>query len=135
MFDRIKTYIALCAETAQLRRELAIVRHNRDLLQNENAVLLLDKQNAKKRDKMHEDERSRLIAQIEQLNDQVIQREKDTLEAQEQLKRQKHENELLREQMEPLSCEGCIHTANYRKCASCARYPKIRDKYETEESI
>ena len=67
-----------------------------------------------------------------QLSDKLKQSERDALEAIEKLKRQEHENGLLREQMEPLSCEGCIHAENYRKCTSCARYPKIKDKYETE---
>ena len=30
------------------------------------------------------------------------------------------------------SCDGCINADNYRKCASCARYPKLKDKYEAE---
>lgn len=40
------------------------------------------------------------------------------------------DNEELTDKLAPKPCDGCIHTDNYRKCASCARYPKIKDKYE-----
>lgn len=36
----------------------------------------------------------------------------------------------LADKLMPKSCDGCIHSDNYRKCTSCARYPKIKDKYE-----
>lgn len=39
-------------------------------------------------------------------------------------------NAALTDQLMPKPCDGCIHADNYRKCASCARYPKIKDKYE-----
>lgn len=38
----------------------------------------------------------------------------------------------LADKLKPKSCDGCIHTDNYRKCTSCARYPKIKDKYEVD---
>jgi ribosomal protein L19E len=128
VFERIQKRIDFYEELRQLRREVRVLRHENGIKTDQINDLLDKLKAAKARDKMHEDERANL-------NAQVIQREQDALAATENLKRQQHENAMLREQMEPLSCDGCIHAANYRKCASCARYPKIRDKYETEESI
>lgn len=125
MFERIQKRLDMYEELQQLRRDVRVLRHENALKTSQINDLLGKLKAAKARDQMHEDERANL-------NAQVIQREKDALAATENLKRQQHENALLREQMEPLSCEGCIHAANYRKCASCARYPKIKDKYETE---
>ena len=125
MFERIQKRIDLYEELQQLRREVRVLRHENGIKTGQINDLMGKLKAAKARDKMHEDERANL-------NAQVIQRERDALEATENLKRQQHENAMLREQMEPLSCEGCIHAENYRKCASCARYPKIKDKYETE---
>lgn len=68
--------------------------------------------------------------EISKLNEQIIQREQEALQAVELFKHEEHENKLLRERLEPKSCDGCIHAANYRKCTSCARYPKLKDKYE-----
>lgn len=132
MFDRIQKRINLYTEVQQLRRTVRITQYEKGILSKQVNDLMDKLKAAKARDEMHEKEREDLHAQIERLNNQVIQREKDALTATENLKRQQHENALLREQMEPLSCEGCIHAENYRKCASCARYPKIKDKYETE---
>ena len=42
------------------------------------------------------------------------------------------DNEELADKLAPKPCDGCIHTDNYRKCTSCARYPKIKDKYEVD---
>ena len=134
MFERIQRRIDMYEELQKLRKDVRVLRHENALKTIQNNDLLGKLKAAKARDEMHEKEREDLHAQIEQINQQVIQREKDALEATENLKRQQHENALLREQMEPLSCDGCIHAANYRKCASCARYPKIKDKYETEEA-
>ena len=126
MFERIKKRLDTHEELQQMRREIRVMR-NENAIKTSQVNGLMDKlKAAKARDKMHEDERA-------DLNAQIIQREKEALAATENLKRQQHENAMLREQMEPLSCDGCIHAANYRKCASCSRYPKIKDKYETEE--
>ena len=127
MFERIQKRIDLYEEFQQLRSEVRILRHENSIKTAQINDMLDKLKAAKARDKMHEDERA-------DLNAQVIQREKEALEAIEKLKRQEYENGKLRDQMEPLSCDGCIHAANYRKCASCARYPKIKDKYETEET-
>lgn len=127
MFEHIQKRLEMYEELQQLRREVRILRHENSI-KTAQINDMLDKLKASRaRDKMHEDERA-------DLNAQLIRREQDALEAVENLKRKQHENAMLREQMEPLSCEGCIHAANYRKCASCARYPKIKDKYETEET-
>ena len=126
MLERIQKRLDMYEELQQLRRDVRVLRHENAIKTNQINDLLGKLKAAKARDQMHEDERANL-------NAQVIQREKDALAATENLKRQQHENAWLREQMEPLSCDGCIHAANYRKCASCARYPKIKDKYETEE--
>lgn len=125
MFERIQKRIDNNEELRRLRREVRVLQHENSIKTGQINDLLDKLKAAKARDKMHEDERA-------DLNAQIIQREKEALAATENLKRQQHENAMLREQMEPLSCEGCIHAANYRKCASCSRYPKIKDKYETE---
>lgn len=124
MFDRIKELISMKDEMQQLRRELAVVRSQRDLLLHENAEL---------RHAEPETEADMYRKTIDELKEQVVQREKDVISAMEMFKREEHENKLLREQLAPKPCNGCIHSANYRKCASCARYPKLKDKYEGGE--
>ena len=127
MFAQLKALARAQAENAELRRKLAIAQYAAD--QAEPAKKQLE--NYQSFYKSHVEMHTKLLNEE---RDRRIQAEKDALEAVEKLKRQKHENAMLREQMEPLSCDGCIHAANYRKCASCARYPKIKDKYETEET-
>lgn len=86
------------------------------------------KKHVKRKDQV---EQSFYEMEISNLNEQIIQREKEVLQAVELFKREKHKNQLLREKLEPKSCDGCIHAENYRKCTSCARYPKLKDKYES----
>ena len=56
--------------------------------------------------------------------------ERDALEAKQALRTQEYYNAQLQQQMERKNCDGCIHSENYRKCTSCARYPKLKDKFE-----
>lgn len=59
--------------------------------------------------------------------------EKEAIEAKQNFKTQEYYNGQLQQQMERKSCDGCVHSENYRKCASCARYPKLKDKWEAKE--
>jgi len=60
--------------------------------------------------------------------------ERDALEAKQARITQEYYNAQLREQLEPKECdEKCVNFYNYRKCANCMRYAKIRDKYEVEK--
>lgn len=80
------------------------------------------------------DRKQQLLYEIGKLNEQILHLEKEVFQTVEQLKREEHENQLLRDKLEPKSCDGCIHAENYRKCTSCARYPKLKDKYEISTS-
>lgn len=134
MFERIKKRLDTHEELQQLRREIRVMR-NENAIKTSQVNGLMDKlKAAKARDEMHEKERKDLHAQIEQINQQVIQREKDALEATENLKRQEHENGQLREQLERQSCPAdCKHKTNPNACRPCSRYPFARDKYEKGE--
>lgn len=85
---------------------------------------------------LHKDNiaKSAKIAHLEEVlkkySDMVKEAQGDALAAKAALAEQEHNNALLQEQMTGKSCKGCIHSANYRKCTSCARYPKLKDKYE-----
>ena len=47
MFERFRESKRIKSEMWQLRRQLPVVRHQRDALRNENAALILDRQKAK----------------------------------------------------------------------------------------
>ena len=77
------------------------------------------------------------IAHLEEVlkkySDMVKEAQGDALAAKAALADQEHNNAQLQAQMERKTCDGCIHSANYRKCTSCARYPKLKDKWEAKE--
>lgn len=95
----------------------------RKLLKRDNEVLLKDN-NAKAAKIAHLEE------VLKKYSDMVKEAQGDALAAKAALAEQEHNNALLQEQMTGKSCEGCIHSANYQKCTSCARYPKLKDKFE-----
>ena len=67
------------------------------------------------------------------LKRELYNKEKELAEALIKAQELANENKQLADKLAPKLCDGCIHSDNYRKCTSCARYPKIKDKYEMED--
>lgn len=115
MFKKIKQRLAIEEEVKQLRREIRVLRQENEIKTGTADELF----------------RKLTVARAEKKN---VQKDKSDLvvnlvELREKLKLQEHENERLRDMLEPLSCTGCAYEGHYRKCVSCARYPKLKDKY------
>lgn len=103
------------------------------LLMNEDIVTLTKANNSLKRELYNKEkeltEASLKVQEFENANERfkgVIKLLEDDIS---ELRK---DNEELADKLMPKSCDGCIHSDNYRKCTSCARYPKIKDKYEVD---
>ena len=101
------------------------VRDNRELREIKAAL----KDKTEKQEKLLLDKQAEVDKEI-QANGE-LKRQLD--EANKLLKNAADTNAELQQLLTRPSCDGCINADNYRKCVSCARYPKLKDKYEAEK--
>lgn len=120
MFKKRKALDRANAENMELRRRLSVVQYEAE-------------QAKKKLEEYQSYYMSHVETHTKSLNEERehrIQAEKDSLEAKENLKRQEHENDLLRDKLERQSCPSdCKHKTNPNACRPCSRYPFAKDKY------
>ena len=120
MFIRKKKYL-------ELKREFNRMSERMDCLTKANGNLKRELYNKEKELR----EASLNVQEIEQEFENANERFKGVIKLlEDDISELRKDNEELADKLMPKSCDGCIHSDNYRKCTSCARYPKIKDKYE-----
>lgn len=120
MFKKRKALVNVIEENTELRRRLSVVQY-----EAEQAKKKLEEY--KSFYKIHVEMHTK---SLNEEREHRIQAEKNSLEAKENLKRQEHENDLLRDKLERQSCPSdCKHKTNPNACRPCSRYPFAKDKY------